>query len=321
MTDTQIAGTSAGLSYAFEAEGEFNNPADEHTASTESYVAFGRNVDVSISRNQNKERVYSVGSRNAQSTVTKQYSGTASVNGILSNAYWLLGVLGAVEDGGTVGAYTHTYTEEDCQPTITLKRVMDFGTTAGTETLIGGVITNCSITSAVNEPVRFSLEIPYRYEEDPDEATEITYVTDSEEIFTFAGATIEAPSGTELGSIQNFEIAFNNNSEMSYGLGSRYAEAVVSTNREYNISYTMAITDYTQLKAFLSSSEVATSIMNFENCAGDTLVLTFVGFHMNEDNLPTNPTEIIKEDCSGWGHSCTSAVYTNTTETAPKQQS
>lgn len=229
--------------------------------------------------------------------------------------------MGENTDGGTVGAYTHTYTEADRQPTITLKRVMSFGDTEGTETMVGGVINSCTITSAVNEPVRFSLEIPYRYEANPDESSAIAYVVDSEEIFTFAGAKIEAPSATELGSIQNFEIVMNNNAEMSYGLSSRYAEAVVSKNREYNISYTMAIKDYTQLKAFLSTSQVATLKMDFTNVAGDKLVLTFAEFHMNEDNLPTNPTEIIKEDCSGWCHSLTSAVYTNTVQVAPAQAS
>jgi hypothetical protein len=318
--DNFIAGTEAGVSYAFEGAEEFLKAPEEHAESEETYVAFGRNVDISISRNQNKERAYSVGDRNAEATVTKNFSGSATINGTMSNAYWLLGVLGKVTDGGSVGAYTHTYTEENRQPTITIKRVMSFGDTEGTETLIGGVINSCTITSAVNEAVRFSLEVPYRYEADPDETTEIAYVVDSEDIFTFAGAKIEAPSGEELVGIENFEIAFNNNAEMSYGLSSRYAEAVVSKNREYNVSYTAKIKDYIQLKAFLSTSEIATLRMEFVNGSGDNLELNFAEFHMNEDTLPTNPTEIIKEDCSGWAHSCTSAVYTNSTETAPAEE-
>jgi hypothetical protein len=296
-------------------------PVASHTASTEAYTAFGRNVDISVARNQNKERVYSVGARNAEATVTKQFSGTVTVGGILSNAYWLLGVLGTNTNGGTTGAYTHTYTEADRQPTMTIKRQIDFGTTHGIEAFIGGVINSCTITSAVNEPVRFSLEIPYRHEPAVDESTAISYVVDSEEIFTFAGASIEAPSGSELAGVSNFEIVFNNNAEMSYGLSSRYAEAVVSKNREYNVSYTLQIKDYVQLKAFIATSEVATLKMSFVNTAGDTLVLTFAKFHMNEDNLPTSPTEIIKEDCSGWAHSLTSAVYTNTTQLAPAEDS
>jgi hypothetical protein len=182
-------------------------------------------------------------------------------------------------------------------------------------------MSSCTIRAAVNEGVTFNIEMPYRYEENPDESTTPEIVVDTEGVFVFSGATISAPSGSVLAGIENFEIVFNNNVDLEVGVGSRYAEAVTSKNREYNISYTAQIKDYSELKKFLSTSEIATLVMNFTNTEGDTLVLTFAGFHMNEDNLPTNPTEVIKEDCSGWCHSLTTAVYTNTTELAPKQAS
>lgn len=321
MADNQISGEYATVGYAFEAVGEYNNPATSHAESTETYVAFGRKAQCSISRSNNKERVYSVGNRNAQATVTKQFTGTATVNGILTNVYWLLGVLGANVDAGTTGSYTHTYTETNVQPTITIKRTMDFGDTKGTETMVGGVISNTTIRAAVGEGVTFNLEIPYRYEADPDESTTITEIFDTEEVFIFSGASIEAPTGTELAGIESFELVIDNGVDLETGLGSRYAEAVTSKQREYNISYTAQIKDYTELKRFLATDEVATLTMNFENGAGDTVVITFTNFHVNEDTLPTNPTEIVKEDCSGWAHACTSAIYTNTVETAPKQAS
>lgn len=319
MVDTMISGANVTASYGYEAANEFNNEPESHTASTGTYVAFGRGVEITPSRTNNKERAYSVGLRNAEETITKQFGGSLSVSGIMSNAYWLLGVLGAVADGGTAGAYTHTYTEEDVQPTITVKRTMDFGTTTGTEEFIGGVINTCSITAAVNDSVRFSLEIPYRYETDPDEVTEISEVVDTHGVFVFSGATLEAPDGSELAGIESFELSINNTTDLEYGLGSRYAEAVTSKNREYNINYTMKIKDYSELKKFIATTEIATLTMNFENQAGDTLVISFAEFHLNEDNLPTSPTEIVKEECSGWAHSCTGAIYTNSTETSPQQ--
>lgn len=321
MTDTQIAGVDTSISYAYEAPEQYNELPSAHEESDETYVAFGRRVDVTVSRSQNKQRVYEVGNRNAVSSVNTQYSGNVSVNGILSNAYWLLGVLGKNTDAGTLGAYTHTYTEEDVQPTITIKRTMNFGSTQGTETMVGGVINNGTIRAAVNEPVTFSLEIPYRYEVDPDESTTPEIVIDTNEVFIFSGATIETPSGTTLSGIDNFEINFNNTVDLEFGAGTRYAEAVTSKNREYNIRYTASIKDYSNLKRFLAGSEVATLEMSFENSVGDTLVLSFEEFHVNEDNLPTNPTEVVKEDCTGWAHKLTSAVYTNATEHAPKQAS
>jgi hypothetical protein len=319
MVDTMISGANVTASYGYEAADQYNEAPSSHAESTGTYVAFGRAVEVSVSRTNNKERAYSVGQRNAEETVTKQFGGSLSVNGTLSNAYWLLGLLGSVVDGGTTGAYTHTYSEEDVQPTITIKRTMDFGDTQGTETMIGGIINTGSISAAVNDSVKFSLEIPYRYEADPDEATTISEVVDTHGVFVFSGATIESPTSTELAGIESFELSINNTVDLEYGLGSRYAEAVTSKNREYNINYTMKIKDYTELKKFIATSEVATLTMRFENQSGDTLVLTFAEFHLNEDNLPTSPTEIVKEECSGWAHSCTSAVYTNSTETSPQQ--
>jgi len=319
MADRFISGADVTASYGYEEEEQYNEEPESHAESTGTYVAFGRSVEITPSRTNNKERAYSVGNRNAQETVTKQFGGSLSVNGIVSNAYWLLGVLGSVVDAGTTGAYTHTYSEEDVQPTLTIKRTMDFGDTQGTETFIGGIINSCTISAAVNDTVKFSLEIPYRYETDPDESTSISEVVDTHGVFVFSGATLEAPTGSELAGIENFEIVFNNTADLEYGLGSRYVEAVSSKNREYNISYTIKIKDYTELKKFIATSEIATLKMNFENQSGDTLELTFAEFHLNEDNLPTSATEIIKEDCSGWAHSLTSAVYTNSTETSPQQ--
>ena len=318
MTDHYISGSSVTASYGYEDAEQYNEEPSSHEESDGTYVAFGRAVEITPSRNNNKERAYSLGSRNAQETVTKQFAGSISVNGTLSNAYWLLGVLGKVTDAGTMGKYTHTYTEEDVQPTITIKRTMDFGTTKGTETFVGGVINNCSISAAVNDSVKFSLEIPYRYETNPDESTTPNEVMDTHGVFIFSGATVEAPSGTELAGIENFEITFNNSVDLVPGLGSRYAEAVSSKNREYNFNYTIKIKDYTELKKFIATSEIATLTMRFENQSGDTLVLNFEEFHINEDSLPTSPTELVREECTGWAHKLTSAVYTNATDTAPQ---
>jgi len=41
------------------------------------------------------------------------------------------------------------------------------------------------------------------------------------------------------------------------------------------------------------------------------------GVHLNEETLPQNPTEVIKEDVSGWARACTNIIYTNDVETAP----
>ncbi len=302
--------------------------AASHTGSNETYVPFGQGVEVSMNRANNAERIWGVGDRNATATINKQYGGTLTISGILSNPYWLLGLLGANTDGGGVGAYTHTYTEADILPSFTTKLGFELGTTDFQSEVIGCVINTCTITAAVNEPVRFSLECSFRYEnlgtgKSPD-------IADVEPIFTFAHGSIEMPDGTDIAAVQNFELVTNNNAESVYGVGTRFMSAVVAKNREYNFSMTAAFNDHTDLLTYFmngtssasaptagSGTEIATLELTFTNDPGDILDINLTGVHLNEESLPQNVNEVVKEDVSGWARACTNMIYTNDIQTAP----
>lgn len=320
-------GSSVGL-YAFEDQTNWAGAAEDHTASDETYVPFGRGVDVSVSRNNNAERIFGVGSRNAESTVNLQYGGTVTINGSLSNAYWLLAVLGANSDGGTSGAYTHTYTESNSIPSFSTKLSFELGTTDVLSTLLGCRVNSCTITASVNETVKFSLECPYRYETVG--TTGISNSVDTEPVFTFAHGSIEMPDGTSIAAVQTFELTINNNIESLYGVGSRFPEELIPKNREYNFNMTAAFKDYTALfTRFLngtgvatepdagSGTEIATLELTFTNDDGDILDINLTGIHLNEHSLPQNVNEVVKENVTGWARACTNAIYTNDIETAP----
>jgi hypothetical protein len=291
-------------------------------------MPFGQGVELSISRSNNAERIYGVGSRNASATINKQFAGSFSVNGALSNAYWLLGVLGANADAGTTGAYTHTYTEANILPSFTIKTGFELGTTDFLSALIGCVVNQCTITAAVNEALRFSLEGTYRYENLS--TTLISNNVDVEPIFTFAHGSIEMPDGTDIAAIQNFELTIVENAEPVYGVGSRFMSAVVAKNREYNFSMTAAFNNYTALLTYFmngtasasapsegSGTEIATIELTFTNDDGDILDINLTGVHLNEETLPQNVTEVVKEDVTGWARACTNIIYTNDVQTAP----
>ena len=302
--------------------------AASHTASDETYMPFGQGVEVTITRTNNAERVYGVGARNAVATINKQYGGAASITGMVANAYWLLGVLGANADGGTVGAYTHTYTEADILPSFTTKQSMELGTTDFTSELIGCVVNNCTLTTAINEALKFTFDVIYRYENLG--TTFVANIAEVEPIFTFAHGNIEMPDGTVLAAIQSFELSIANNAEGVYGVGSRFMTGVVAKNREYNFTMTAAFNDYTNLLTYFmngtntataphagSGTEIATLELTFTNDDGDILDINLTGVHLNEETLPQNATEIIKEDVTGWARACTNIVYTNDVLAAP----
>ncbi len=329
MAQTYIGGGSSVCLYAFEDMDGWTAAAASHTKSDETYVPFGQGVDVSIARNNNAERIFGVGARNATATVNKQYGGAFTINGSLSNAYWLLGVLGVNNDAGSPGAYTHTYTEADILPSFTTTTSFELGTTDFASDLIGCVINQCTISASVNEALKFTLEGNYRYENLG--TTKLANNPDIEPIFTFAHGSIEMPDGTTIAAVQTFELIIVENAEPVYGVGSRFMTGVVAKNREYNFSMTAAFNDYTDLLTFFmngtnsasaptvgSGTEIATLELTFTNDDGDILDINLTGVHLSEETLPQNPTEVVKEDVSGWARACTNIIYTNDVQIAPK---
>ena len=330
MTNNYISGASTLALYAYENPTQWDSVAASHTASDETYVPFGQGVDVSVARNNNAERITGVGARNATATINKQYSGTATINGALTNAYWLLGVLGANVDAGVVGAYTHTYSEADKLPSFTTKTSFNLGTDDMANILLGCRINSYSLTAAVNEALKFSIEAPYRYE--TIDSTAIANNADVEPVFTFAHGSIELPDGTQLAAVQSFELTINNNLEAIYGVGSRFMADQVAKNREYNFNITAAFKDHTALfTRFLngtnsatspttgSGTEIATLQLTFTNDDGDILEFNLTDVTINEETLPQNVSEVIKENVTGWARGCTNVIYTNDVLAAPKE--
>ena len=293
-------------------------------------MPFGHGVEISVSRSNNAERVYGVGARNATATINKQYGGKVSINGSLSNAYWLLGVMGANADGGAADAYTHTYTEANSVPSFTTKTSFELGTTDFLAALIGCKIETATITAAVDEAVKFSLDCSYRYENLS--TTKISDNPEIEPVFTFAHGSIEMPDGTTLAAVQNFELTINNSSELIYGIGSRFASGNIAKQREYNFNLTAAFKDHTALLTYFmngtnsatapdagSGTEIATLELTFTNDDGDILDINLTGVHLNEETLNQNVGEVVKEGITGWARSCTNIIYTNDVQVAPSE--
>ncbi len=328
MAQNYISGGESVCLYAFEDMDGWDAVPASHTKSDATYVPFGQGIEVSVARNNNAERIYGVGARNATATINKQYGGAFTINGSLSNAYWLLGVLGANADGGTTGAYTHTYTETDILPSFTTFLGFELGTTDFESDVIGCTVNTCTITAAVNEPLRFSLDCLFRYENLG--TTKTANNPDVEPVFTFAHGSIEMPDGTTIAAVQNFELTINNNAEAVYGVGSRFMTRVVAKSREYNFTMTAAFNDYTDLLTYFmngtssasapdagSGTEIATLELTFTNDDGDILDINLTGIHLNEESLPQNIGEVVKENVTGWARGLTNAVYTNDVQTAP----
>lgn len=328
MTDVQASGVLAGAQYAFEDPDVWGESAASMTASDETYVAFGQGVDVNITRNNNKERVFGIGARNATETVPKQYASALTINGSLTNVYWLLGALGANSDGGSgPDSYTHTYTESTPLPSMTIQVPVSFGDTDYWEEFQGCRVKTTKISAAVNETVKFSLELDVRHDS-LNTATK-AIVEDAFVPFTFAEGVLELPDGSTIAVVQNIELNFNNNNEPVYGIGSRFMSGNAPKQVEYDFTMSVAIKNFDLLSLLYDGSTgsapsatdqgtVATLILTFTK-GTESIVITMANVHLDSESRPISATEVIKQDMTGWADDLTSVVYTNSVETAPTE--
>jgi len=179
--------------------------------------ALGHGVKVTgMNRKNNIEAVYSCGYRVAQKLIAKRFEGVVSAEWILANPWFFKGVLGAVSDGGSA-PYTHTFTEGDTIPSMTIANNIQSSAVRQAQ-LLGAVIGSCTLTTAVNELVRVRADMPYANENFTTSTS--GKLVDSFDLYSFSHGTIEAPDGTTMAQLQNSEATINNNPEGMWGQGS-----------------------------------------------------------------------------------------------------
>ena len=321
MTALQAIPTSGYASYC-----NFGFESSYGTAAVGSRT-FGHGPKVTISRKNNMERIFALGSRNSAISVPKQYEGSASVEFVMSNGSFFRSIMGTVTDGGG-SPYTHTYAEANTIPSFSILTGTELGSADEVTALVGCKCSTATITAAVNEVVKVRMECPYKTE------TLATgglgsQVPETESPFVFSEGTLQLPSGVTIGNVQSVELTINNNTEGVFGLGSRFRTADVEKQREYNVKMTVAFCDVATLltkffgnAAAPSSTTIAptaTMVLTFTNGLSTTdtrsVVMTFTNVYLDSETLPKDVTEVIKEDVDGWASTCSGVVYSNNTTT------
>jgi hypothetical protein len=301
---------------------------------------FGNGSKLSISRRNNMERVVGIGARNASATVAKKFEGVATVDFLLGagntaiadgGASWLRAVLGAVPTDAGTGPTTHTYAESNTLVAFSIQNGVELGSADYVSALVGCKVQSCTISAAVGEVVTVRLECPYRTESMA--TTPVApVIAVNETPLTFAQGTLSV-SGTTVGYVQSVELTITNNVEMVWGLGSRYSTAGPEKTRTYDFRMNVALSDVSLLlekfygkAATVAVTDLATlnpagvaCVLTFDNGLGTTsmrkIVFTFANLFLNEHSLNLDVNDTIKEDVTGWAHSCTNIVVSNGTTT------
>jgi len=325
MAQNYTGGYGSYLDYGFETT--YGSSASSKTR------VFGSGQKISVTRRNNMEKIYGVGSRNAQANVAKKFEGTASIDFNLTNATWLRALLGAVTDGGGAGpSYTHTYAEANTIPSFTIATGTELGTNDEVTELLGCVIGSANISARVGEVVKVRLECPYKTETLATSGIG-SQSTESYTTFTFAQGLVEwSASGGTIGTVQSIELTIGNDIEGLWGVGSRTKQKDVPKKREYGIRMSVAFRDVTELltkffgdtagPASGNPASQANIVLTFDTAgtgaSSDKIVVTIPSVYFDEDTLPKSVDEVLKEDVTGWALGSSAgngnvAVWTNGT--------
>jgi len=288
---------------------------------------FGSGQKITITRKNNMERLYGLGSRNATTAVAKKYEGSVTVEFNLANASWFRAILGTVESAAAGAAYDHTYSEANTLQSFSIVNGTEMGTLDEVSVLLGCKANTATITASVGEIVKCRIEAMYKTETLATSSV-VAQVAEDFDTYTFAQGSLQLPSGSTIGDVQSVELTINNNLEMLWGLGSRLATAGVEKAREYNLRMTVAFENTaTLLHKFLGATGAplgtstpaaqATCLLTFTNGLTDaserSITITLANVYLDTETLPKDVNELTKEDVEGWALSGTSVVWTNAT--------
>jgi hypothetical protein len=297
MTDTPVSGAQSYVEYRKETTYGVDAAGTNY--------AFGHEINIDINRKNNMIEVLGLNDVNVKALLEGKYEGMVTINGVLANARWLGMFWGASATTGSA-PHTHTFTESNTPPSVTIENGINLGTTDSVCKLLGCVLDSLNLKCAVGEPIRFTAKFFYKNEA---EGTSLdgSPANETETPFTFANATVAMPAGTTLTNVQNLDINLNRNVSRVYGLNSRFLTNVIFGKRGYEVILDKTFEIATILEQFYGSTTapnatVAESTMNINITNADTgsaerhIEIQLAGVKPNEFSNPQKPNELIVEN-------------------------
>lgn len=156
-------------------------------------------------------RLYDLGQRNPTDLEYLQYEGSWGLECVLSEHSFFELVLGDLTGS--------TYSVSDDIQTFTVDYGLDLSTDIQ-RNLMGSVIRSCRLSTRINEEVRVTLDGLFAI--DSLSSTLGSAPSSTNNAYTFEGANIELPKGTEEDRVQTLELTFTNNPNYIWGIGSRF---------------------------------------------------------------------------------------------------
>ena len=294
--------------------------------------AFGNEVKISPSRDNSMRDIYDLGSQDMSKQEPMQYTGTLDIDFIVTDGFWLRGLIGDPVDGGAT-PFTHTYTYDNVPVSMT---VMD-GTDLTVDSVVkylGVQVVSGELSMRVNEPITGRLSTVYSTETEASTGftSQIASPTaaNPEEPFNFAQASLTWDGGT-ISNVQEVTATFSRNTELLYAIGSRFAQCPTLKERRNEFRITVPFENAADFLEELYGSATgpaatvpdvsgAVSVTITNGLAGTaerSIVINLADVKVVSHSNPAEPVERRDQDVTFVARTLTDIIYSNNTMTSP----
>lgn len=213
---------------------------------------FGADLTIeTFEGSHNATRLFEPNNRQAQQIIEQEFAGSWASSFVLTNPWWLGGVLTEATTSGSEAPYTHTYDGETPQ---TLHIVNGTETTGVEREVFGAYIVSASISVDVMGNVEVSLDGVYADEEKDPSGTIESQPTIAEKALHFGDAQLQV-DGDTLSLVQSIDLSIENNTDSIFEIGSRHAVDFSPKALEVTLSFTDIVNEsHDHLDRFYGSS-------------------------------------------------------------------
>ena len=245
--------------------------------------------------------------------------GAGSVEFVLSTPWIFDVMLDAVDTSGAASDFTHIWDSDKTALTAVNTGVVvphtmhiEYGVDSETADVVrnmkGVIMNSVTMKATLNETVKTTVELAWGNEDAIGTAVDTSIAVDDIKFpYTFAHATLELPNATVVAQIQEFELTWNLNTELLYGIGSANAVGAFRKIFEMTGKFKAAQVDKTQLQRIFDAADATTAntgIASLEVTLTNGLTLTneksivllFAGVGTSEHQSQIEPGEPIFED-------------------------
>lgn len=202
-----------------------------------------------MEQSEEKERIGSIGARNAQHRIRTRWRVRGSIDAVYQHGRILHLALGSCTTAGGSDPYTHTYTEADVIPSFTIQATKSFASAGRKTTIPGCRVDSLRLTAEKGATLKWSSE--WKGLTVAILTTTATQTLDDivppspAQVSVYVGADAANPTA-ELTGVQSFELAIANNLETVDSINSVLASEHVEQDRDYSGKITFAANAATQ---------------------------------------------------------------------------